>query len=493
MLLGEEIDAFGPATRLLAALRQREISAAELLDFHLDRIEKLDPPLNSIVVKDFDRARSAALHADRLRAAGNDAPLLGIPITVKESLHVEGLPSTAGVEARRGHRAQADAPSVARLRAAGAIILGKTNVCTWLADFTADNPVYGRTNNPWDLSRTCGGSSGGSAALAAGLTCLDIGSDLGGSIRVPPAFCGLWGHRPSDTAVCASGHFPGTDLPSAAAIMAVQGPQARSAADCELALQIMAGPEVGPDAAWRLSFPPPRHERLCDFRVAVLPEQSWLPVDPEIIEALHRTASDLRRAGATVRELQPRGLGDLREYYALFRSMMSVIVGSRWPAELREQAIARKLATGDEFQAADARGLGASSAQYLQWHERRETYRAAWREFFSEWDVLLTPTTLVPAFEHASGPTVDRRLTVAGKEVEFDYMSFYPGLATLAGQPATALPAGRTSGGLPVGLQAIGPFLEDRTPLRFAQLLEVRLGPFRPPPRYAPHPHTISP
>jgi amidase len=492
MLVREQIDPFSSATHLLAALRRREISARELLDLHLERIESLDPVLNSVVVKDFDRARSAAALADRSRAAGDERPLLGIPVTIKESLHVEGLPSTAGVESRRGHREAADAPTVARLRAAGAIVLGKTNVCTWLADFHADNPVYGRTNNPWDLTRTCGGSSGGSAALAAGLTCLDIGSDLGGSIRVPPAFCGLWGHRPSDTAVCASGHFPGTDLPSAAAIMAVQGPQARSAADCELALQVIAGPEIGADVAWRLSFPPPRHEALEDFRIAVLPQQPWLPVDPEIVGALHRTTGELRRAGAKVAELQPAGLQDLRQYYALFRSMMSVIVGSRWPAPLRQQVIARKLATGEEFQAADARGLGASAAEYLRWHEQRETYRAAWRAFFNDWDILLTPTTLVPAFEHASGPTMDRRLRIEGTEVEFDYMSFYPGLATLSGQPATAFPAGFTHKGLPMGLQAIGPFLEDRTPLKFAQFLEERLGGFRPPPQYLPHPQTLS-
>ncbi|HEX4796024.1 MAG TPA: amidase [Humisphaera sp.] len=480
-----EIGPFSSATSMRRALRLREISAGELLDLHLQRIAKLDGALNSIVVKDFDRAKAVAKDADKCLAAGDERPLLGVPVTIKESLDVEGLPSTAGVEARRGHVAAADARTVARIRAAGAIILGKTNICTWLADYHSDNPVYGRTNNPWNLSRTSGGSSGGCATVAAGLAPIDIGSDLGGSIRVPPAFCGLWGHRPSDTAVCTSGHFPGSDHPNAAVTMAVQGPQARSARDCELALEAMAGPEVGMEVGWKLTFPAARHQSLRDFRVAVLPAQTWLPVDEQIIKALQQTADDLRRAGATVQELQPPRLGDLREYYAMFRSMMAAIVSVHWPSSLRDRVIDEKLSRGDDFMAADARGLNASSANYIQWHERREIYRCAWRSFFRQWDILLTPMTLTPAFAHTTVPTIDRALEVNGTQVPFDNMSFYPGLATLAGQPATAFPAGLSSDGLPIGLQAIGPFLEDRTPLRFAELLEELTGGFRQPPVFA--------
>ena len=269
MLLDAGIDAFSSATRLLGAMNRREIGAQELLEAHIRRLERFDGPLNSVVVKDFDRARADANTADALRAAGIEKPLLGLPVTIKESLDVEGLPSTAGVPFRKGHRASIDAPTVTRLREAGAVVFGKTNVCTWLADYQSSNPIYGQTNSPWNLARTPGGSSGGSATLAAGLTPLDIGTDLGGSIRIPAAFCGLWGHKPSHGIVCTHGHFPGTALPNHAEMFAIQGPHARSAADLELALNVMAAPEDGAAIAWKLALPQPRATSLRSFRVGV--------------------------------------------------------------------------------------------------------------------------------------------------------------------------------------------------------------------------------
>ena len=483
-MMGDGPDAYASAIEMASAVKAGRVGALELVERHLHRIARIDPCLNSIVVKDFDRARREARALDRDRTLLADSPLRGVPVTIKESIDVEGLPSTAGVPDRKGHAADRDARAVARLRSAGAIVIGKTNVCTWLADFNSDNPVYGRTNNPWNLDRTSGGSSGGSASLAAGLCALDLGSDLGGSIRVPTAFCGLFGHRPSDSVVPNSGHFPGSSRPNAAAVMAVQGPMGRSAFDLELALDVIGGADVGMDAGWKLSFPPARHERLEGFRVGVLPPMDWVPVDRDIWNALERIAAELRSLGAEVRELLPPGLEDLRAYYALFRSMMGVMVSPRWPAEHRARTVADKLARQDEFQHAEARGLCASSADYFLWHERREAYRAAWRDFFRDWDVLLTPATLCTAFGHTTVPTADRRLHINGREVEFDYMSFYPGLATLCGQPATTFPARVDSGGLPIGIQAIGPFLEDRTPLRFAQLIEKKSHPFQPPPMY---------
>jgi amidase len=476
--------AFSPATSMLRALKMRQISAVELLESHLIRVGRHDGALNSIVVRDYERARADARLADARRAAGDESPLLGLPVTVKESIDVEGLPSTAGVPQRVGHRAAKDAATVARLRVAGAVIFGKTNVCKWLADYQADNPVYGRTNSPWNLQRTPGGSSGGSATLAAGLTPLDLGTDLGGSIRVPAAFCGLFGHKPSSGIVPNSGHFPGSQWPNPAVTLTVQGPHARSAADLELALDVIAGPEAGMETGWHLRLPPARHDRLADFRVAVLPRPPWLEVDPQIAGALDRIAAQLSSAGARVTELQPRGLGELRDHYRLFRSMMWTIVSTRWSTAQREHVSADKLARGEEFHAADAKGILASASDLASWLEQREEYRAAWREFFSEWDILLAPITLTPAFEHTTVPNADRRLNIGGTLVEFEYMSFFPSLATLAGQPATVFPAGRGESGLPLGLQAIGPFLEDRTTLRFASLLEQELGGFEAPPGY---------
>jgi len=478
------IDAFSSAGRMLHALRSRQISSVELLEGHLSRIARYDPALNSIVVRDFERARQDAADADARRSRGADAPLLGLPITIKESIDVQGLPSTAGVPARQGHKADADSITVRRLRAAGAVIFGKTNVCQWLADYQGDNPIYGQTNNPWDMKRTSGGSTAGSAALAAGLTALELGTDMGGSIRVPAAFCGLWGHKPSAGLVPNSGHFPGSAGFNPGAVLAVQGPHGRSPQDLELMLDTVAGPDVGDDVAWRVQLPRARHAKLGDFRVAVLPDRQWVPVDTEILSARDAVVAALRKAGAVVAEVHPAGFDDFREHYALFRSMMWAMTSARWPAAHREQVLADKLARQDPFHHADARGIRASAGDYLLWLEQREGSRAAWRRFFRDWDILLTPATIVPAFEHTRVPNADRRLTVNGQAVEFEYMSFYPSVPTLAGLPATALPAGFNRAGLPLGLQAVGPMLEDRTPLAFAGLLGREFQGFQAPPGY---------
>lgn len=469
---------------MLDALRAREISASELLEMHLSRIERLDGPLNSIIARDFEAARKAAAAADALLSQSDaDAtyqhrPLLGLPITVKESIDVIGMATTAGVEFRKGHRAEKDAPTVKRLRDAGAIVIGKTNVCPWLADFIADNPIYGRTNNPWDHTKTPGGSSGGSAAVAAGFSPLDLGSDLGGSIRIPAAFCGLWGHKPSEGAVPNSGNFPGSPLPNAGWIMAAQGPIARSAGDLALALNVLAGPDVGMDAAWKLQFPPARRKRLQDFRVAVMPWLEWIPVDAEIIQAMENLCDRLRSAGAVVETARVSGTGDWKEYYRLYRRFMATLTSARWPAPQRAGAADDRRRRGGLSNDADALGLTSSGADYLDWHAQRETYRQAYRDFFAQWDILLTPSALTPAFAHPTLPVIDRAIDVAGRSIEFDYLSFYPGVATLAGHGATAFPFGFTTAGLPIGAQAIGPFLEDPTPLAFAAAMEQEYGGF---------------
>jgi amidase len=471
------IDTFSPATEMMRQLRSREISAVELLDAHLHRIEQLDGRINSIVVRDFERARNDARVADEQRAGGIDTSLLGLPVTVKESIDLAGLPSTAGVPERRGHAAPVDALTVRRLRAAGAIVVGKTNVCTWLADYTGDNPVYGRTINPWNAARTSGGSTAGSAALAAGLIPLELGSDLGGSIRVPAAFCGLVGHKPSETLVPNSGHFPGSPLPNAAWCLSMQGPHARTAADVRLMLEVISGPDVGDDVARQFEMPAPRHEKLSDFRVAVLPPVDWLPVDRSVLEGQQRMVDRLRGIGVSVETIAPP-FGELRDFHRLYRRMMSALISARWPAALREQNVADRLSRADEFFRADADGFRATAGDYLSWHGQREIYRDAYRSFFRNHDILLTPMALVPAFEHTAVPVPDRILRIDGRDALFDWMSFYPGLATLPGHPATAFPAGFSADGLPVGLQAIGPFLEDYTPLRFVELIEQTWGGF---------------
>ena len=486
-----DIDPFASATELLAALRAGKISSTELTDLYVRRIERHDGRLNAVVVRDFERARHQARAADQAAARGERGPLLGLPMTLKESINVAGLATTCGVPEWRGFVSQHDAPAAARTRAAGAVLMGKTNVPPMLADWQSANPVHGRSSNPWDVTRTPGGSSGGgAAALAAGLTALEVGSDIGGSIRVPAAFCGVYGHRPSETLLPRSGQFPMPPLPNAAVVMGVQGPLARSAEDLALALSVLAGPDTGEDVAWRVELPPARHDRLADFRVAVLPAIPWLTVDDRITAALQDVASWLGRLGCTVGEAQPEPLGDHREHHALYRALLSAVTSARVDEDTRRQRIAMWRKHDDDFSRAHLRGLEGAPGDYILWNGRREQYRAAWRAFFGDWDVLLAPAINVLAYPHVerAWPQDDSDLTltftVGGRAVPYLHGLVYPAVSTVAGQPATAFPVGLSPEGLPIGLQAIGPYLEDLTPIRFAALLGGEIGGFRRPPGY---------
>jgi len=489
--MSDRIDAFATATDMLAALRARRISAVELLELHRRRIERHNPQLNAIVEPDFERARRDAEAADARRARGEDAPLLGLPMTLKESINVRGLRTTVGMTRFKDFRSEHDAPLTARVKDSGATVMAKTNVPPMLSDWQSSNPVYGRTNNPWDLGRTPGGSTGGgAAALAAGLTPLEFGSDIGGSIRVPAAFCGVYGHRPSETAMPRSGGFPIPPMPNAAVVMGVQGPMARSGDDLELALDVAVGPEVGEDVAWKIALPPARRDRLAGFRVAVLPVLDWVPVDAEVTAALDGLASSLGRLGCQVKVTQPDALGDHRQHYALYLTLLAAVTSARVPAADRRARLDVMRTREDEWSRASQRGIESAAPDYVSWFGQREQYRAAWRAFFREWDVLLMPAFLAQAYPHWDKPfpptpeSIKKTLDVNGKPVLEEMGLFCASVATLAGQPSTAFPAGRSRGGLPIGLQAIGPYLEDRTPIRFASLVGRELGGFVAPPRY---------
>jgi amidase len=486
-----DVDAFSSATTLLTALRAGAISAAELTELYIRRIERHDGRLNAVVVRDFDRARQQARAADQAGARHPIGSLLGLPMTLKESFNVIGLGTTCGVPDWKGYVSPHDSPAAARTRAAGAVLLGKTNVPPMLADWQSANPIFGRTNNPWDVGRTPGGSSGGSAAaIAAGLSALEVGSDIGGSIRVPAAFCGVYGHRPIETLLPRSGQFPLPPLPNAATVMGVQGPLARSAEDLELALSVLAGPDVGEDVAWRVALPPARGARLADFRVAVLPPIPWHPVDEQIWAAQQDLVARLARMGCVVKEAQPEGLGDHREYHGFYRTLLAAVTGARVDGETRRQRIAMFRAAGDDLSLAHARGLEGSAGDYILWHGRREQHRAAWRAFFRDWDVLLAPAINVLAYPHIerAWPMDDSDLTltftVNGKSVPYLHGLCYPALSTVPGQPATAFPVALSREGLPIGLQAIGPYLEDLTPIRFAARVAREIGGFRKPSGY---------
>jgi len=480
---------FATLIEMRDALRDQRISAAQLVERHIARIERHDAALNAVVVRDFARARAAARQADARLAAGTARALEGVPATIKEALNVEGLVTSVGDAAARDYVSPFDAPAVARLKAAGAVVLGKTNLPVEMADWQCDNPVYGRTNNPWDLRRSPGGSSGGGAAVAAGFAPLDIGSDIGGSIRVPAAFCGVYGLRPSETLLPRSGHYPVKPLPNPAAVLGVQGPIARSAEDIEAVIAVLAGPEVGEDVAWRVELPKPRHEDARGFRVAVLDAPDWAPVDAELIAARDRVIEALAKAGARVARAQPEEMGDWRAHFVLYLRMLGYMMSLRWSDDERRRRSAKMRRADDEFSHAQPEGIAASAAQLFMWHVGREKARAAWRRFFGDWDALLAPAFHTQAFEHidfaGAGPSAsETRIAIDGAEVPYLRGLFYPHIATLAGQPALACPAGLSRDGLPLGVQLVGPYLEDLTVTRLASLLAREIGGFVAPPAF---------
>ncbi len=450
------------AADLVAALAARRVSALELADAAIARIEARDGPINAVVVRDFDRARETARAADAALARGERRPLLGLPMTVKESFNVAGLPTTWGVPMFEGPIAQGDALGVTRLKAAGAVILGKTNVPPFLSDYQSNNPIYGRTGNPWDLTRTPGGSSGGAAAaLAAGMVPLEFGSDIGGSIRMPAHFCGVFGHKPSFGLVPSRGHEPPGAPPGAGVLLAVVGPLARTAKDLSLALDVLAGPDTAEAVAYRLDLPPARRAKLADYRVLVLGDSPTMPVDAEIRAGIEDMGDKLASLGAKV----ARGSDLVPDYAEISRVYMGILM----PTVTR-----------------GAPGAPSISAhEWMELLDAQARLRSQWALLFQDFDVVLAPVHGSAAFPHDDNPDMGARtLTLNGQTVSYMAPAGWAGLATSANLPATAMPVGLTRAGLPYGLQVIGPYLEDRTTLGFAELAERELGGFREPPGY---------
>ncbi|WNE96296.1 amidase [Streptomyces luomodiensis] len=478
---------FQTAERLAAALRAGEVSSAELTDEAIARIEREDKAINAICVPDFDRARAAARGADQARARGEDRPLLGIPVTVKESYNIAGLPTTWGVPLHRNHMPAEDAVQVSRLKAAGAVVLGKTNVPLGLQDVQTFNEIYGTTNNPWDHGRTPGGSSGGSAAaLASGFGALSIGSDIGGSLRTPAHFCGVYAHKPTLGLAANRGMVP----PPAPALpedldLAVVGPMARAARDLALLLDVMAGPDpLTLGVAHEVTLPPARHERLRDFRVLVLDEHPLLPTGSAVRAGVNRVADALADGGARVERRTPL-LPDLTEAATLYTQLLFSSSAARFPVEAYERLRTRAAGLSADDQslgAARLRGAVFSHRDWMEANSRRELHRHGWRRLFAEFDAVVCPITPTPAFPHDHDPDLlERRIDIDGVEYPYLDQLVWAGLATMPGLPATAVPAGLSSAGLPVGVQLIGPMFEDRTPLRLAELLERRIGGFQAP------------
>jgi amidase len=463
---------FLPASRLTRMVRRGDIGCLEMLDHFIERVERLNPQLNAVVVKDYDRARKRARALDRTRGDQRGA-LLGIPMTVKESFDVAGTPTTWGQKERVNHKAAEDALAVKRLEAAGAVVFGKTNVPVNLADWQSFNPVYGATNNPWHEAHTPGGSSGGSAAAtAAGLTGLELGSDIGGSIRVPAHYCGIFGHKPTWGLIPPRGH----SLSGAAAMtdISVIGPLTRSAEDLALALDALYGPD---SAETQLTFrlPPPGNKRFSDLRIAVWSSQPGHTTDAETTGLLDDLAKFLRSAGAKVSRTARPAFDPNEAFHLYLKLLYAALSGRAGAAELeRTRAAVRKLKADD--MSADAvmiRGVDMTHREWLGLNERRHQLRRVWSAFFQDWDVLLCPVIASPALPHMQeGETWERSHVIDGVEIPYNDMLFWPGLTCGYHLPASVAPLGMSKSGLPIGVQIVGPLYGDRLTIHVAGLLE---------------------
>jgi amidase len=481
---------FRTAVECSAALKAKQVSAVELAQDAIGRIERHDGKINAVSVRDFARGLDAARAADAALARGETKPLLGLPITVKESYNVAGLPTTWGFPPQKDFRPPKDALSISRVKQAGGVILGKTNVPVGLADWQSYNDIYGTTNNPYDLGRTPGGSSGGSAAaLAVGYGPLSLGSDIGGSLRVPAFHCGVYAHKPTFALAPSRGHTPPPFPPLPLdRDLAVIGPMARSAADLSLLLDVIAGPDpLDTGVGYKLALPPPRHSELKDFRVLVIGSDPILPANKDVRGAIEKLADNLARSGASVARQSPLW-PDFADSSRLYMRMLISFLATFFPPETIAGA-QQKIATLDpndtSLAAERLRGVTLSHRAWVLDDGARARLRAQWRELFKTFDAVVCPIMPTPAYPHDHSPEQEtRRIDIDGRDYVYPDQLAWPGVATLPGLPATAIPLGLSPGGLPVGVQIVGPWLEDRTPLKLAGLIEREFGGFVPPPMF---------
>jgi amidase len=463
-----EAPLFRSATEAARAVRCKELSSHELTEMLFARIEAVNPAVNAVVELRAEAALREAVAADEVIARGDEAgPLHGVPMMIKDAFNVAGLYTTWGNPAFADFIADSDATVVRRLKEAGAIVAGKTNVAFMLADFgQTANELFGVANNPWDTTRTPGGSSGGAAAaLAAGMTFLEYASDLVGSIRIPASFCGVYGLKPSVGTVPLAGFQPPClpPPPSDMLYMSAVGPLGRSPRDLRTALCVTAGPENRAAKAYSWALPPPRHAGLEDFRVGVVLDHEQAPVSSEVAAPLSDAVDALARAGATVVEGWPEGVDPARSYESFGFHVRAFFA----------------------FQEPGGDPIGFS--EFVDHENRRMASRAAWNRYFGDVaDVFLCPANFTPAFPHDAKPFEQRTIATPEGERPYNDQAFWVSHASLPGLPAVSAPVGCTSGGLPVGAQVVGPLYEDDTVITFAELLADVNGGYEPPPLSCP-------
>ncbi len=471
-----------------AAIAAGDISAVELLDAVLDRYERFNPIINAVVVERVEGARRRAVEADQALVSGQSWGMLhGVPITIKESFDWVGTPSTSGHPHRLNYRPKRNDETVQRLLDTGAVIYGKTNLPVAMADWQTFNSIYGTTRNPWDPRLIPGGSSGGSAAaLAAGLAALELGSDIGASIRNPAHYCGVFGHKPTYGLVPTAGHGnPGSPV---SLDIGVAGPMARSAVDLRLGLDVLAG-AAGLDArAWRLELPETRWERPDQVKAAVMLESPCVKQDRELTDCLLAAVEALADLGVQI-DFDARPEFDVERahevYIALLRSATGTELSPRAFEAHRDDA-GRYSAGERDFRARAAKAITMTHWEWAAIHTERERMRLAWDEFFGRYDLLLCPAAASAAYPHDQvGERVDRTIIVNGEDQSTMDQLFWAGFSCGVYLPATVAPAGLTRSGLPCGLQIVAAHARDYESIAFAAFMERELGGYMTPPGYA--------
>jgi Asp-tRNA(Asn)/Glu-tRNA(Gln) amidotransferase A subunit family amidase len=464
---------FLSAASMREQIRQKKLSPVELMDAHLEQIERLNPQLNAFVHVNAERARRGARDAEEKIMRGEPCGSLhGIPVSIKSSIAVAGMPFEAGTRLRTGCVAEHDAVLVQRLRAAGAIILGVTNTPELLMAWETDNRLYGRTNNPWDLSRTAGGSSGGeAAAIASGCSAGGVGSDGGGSIRVPAHFSGICGLKPTPGRIPSSGHFPASAGPFA--MIGVVGPMARTVADLKLLFEAMQGAHWDDTCAAPVSPRWPVNEELNKIHIGYFEDDGRTPVTAETRSAVRKASRFLQQAGFRVQPFRPEGLEEVRkvwwQFFGIAGGMLlrPMVVG-------READISPLLREFLDWVAAEPVHTGDS---LLEAWVQRDLLRARLFAQMRDFPVLLCPVAAIPAFRHG-----ERTWRVEGQTVSYLDAWSYTEWFNLLGTPAVSVPVGESSDGLPIGIQLIARPWQEEVLLSIAEALDEKRGAWRRPP-----------
>ena len=473
---------------IASAILRGTLSSTETLERLIDRVDRFNSSLNAVVAMNLEPARGRARLADDALSRGEVwGPLHGLSMTIKDSFEVCGMPTTSGAPKLENHQPVRNATAVQRLIDAGAIIFGKTNLPIYADDVQTYNEVYGTTNNPWDPSRSPGGSSGGAAvALAAGLTPLELGSDIGGSVRNPAHYCGVYGHKPTWGIIPTRGHIPPPPGTHAPLDLMVAGPMARYPEDLSLALELIAGSEGVASLGWKVDLPGPQHATIGNYRVAAWLDDPACPIDSEVLDILGNAIDELARAGVTiVDDAQP--IPKLAESHELYLQLLYAVYGAAYKGEALETLVQQATNAPDSKKYSDrfARGATQRHGAWMRANENRVALLELWQAFFNDFDVLLTPVMPTAAFPHNQTGSINKRtFMVNGQKRPYLDQLTWAGMVSLVHLPATVVPAGITRSGLPVGMQIVGPYMGDRTTLDFAQRMADVVGGFVAPPGY---------